>query len=117
MVKKTRDANHDNKVVTLKDLETFKDNFRVDVETMDSEQTQEGKVLVSDGKGGAKFTTPVASAMKYLTTAPKQANTSGNLIFVVLEAEPRRYYDGYYYIILESEEEEEEDDNNDEPML
>lgn len=43
----------------------------------------------------------ISSQTKYLTTAPTAANTSGNLIFVVLSSEPGTYYNGYYYIITE----------------
>lgn len=44
----------------------------------------------------------VASAMSYLTVAPESDNTSGNLIFVVLDEEPLEYFNGYYYIITEA---------------
>lgn len=40
-----------------------------------------------------------ADELKYLTTAPTSANTSGNLKFVVLSAEPVTKYDGYVYLI------------------
>lgn len=94
-------------VITLNDLETFVDNLYIGPEKIDSKQAQEGKVLVSDGNGGAKFATPISSAVNYLTKAPKADNDSGTLIFVVLESAPSRFYNGYYYVILESEEEEE----------
>lgn len=44
----------------------------------------------------------VGNEVAYLTTAPSSANTSGNIIFVVLSSEPSTYYNGYYYIITGS---------------
>lgn len=41
------------------------------------------------------------NGLNYLTTAPTEANTSGQLKVVVLSSEPATKYDGYLYIITE----------------
>lgn len=43
----------------------------------------------------------VSKGVPYITTAPTAANASGNLIVVVLGAEPADYFDGYLYLIAE----------------
>lgn len=43
----------------------------------------------------------VATEVSYLTNAPTEDNTDGNLKFVVLSSEPAIRYSGYYYIITE----------------
>ena len=59
------------------------------------------------GEAGQILTSTVTGAqwkrgLSYLTTAPESANTNGNLIPVVLSAEPTTKYEGYLYIITES---------------
>lgn len=78
------------------------DGTSVKSSNINSENSTNGQVLTSNGSGSASWQNPaVPSQMSYLTTAPTSANTSGNLIFVVLSSEPATYYDGYYYIITE----------------
>ena len=56
--------------------------------------------LTSVQIGDTKY--KIADSVSYLTTAPSAANTSGRLIFVVLDSDPSTKYDGYLYIITGS---------------